>query len=276
MARRMSPDGVTADRDLATAGDSDPTTAVKSARRAIDLLETISASSNWLSLADLHAKTGFPRSSLHGLLRTLRDTGWIETDDAGTRFRLGVRALICGTGYLDRDPVVPYATDALERVREQTGFTAHYARLSGDQVVYLETRESRRSAHLVSRVGRTLPAHATALGKALLAELADDELTALLPAHLPALTEHTITDREMLRAELIVTRERGYSTEREQGTLGVACVAAAVPYRIPATDALSCSMPADTVTAAEQDKVGKLLHEVTEDLGQRLRRAGIR
>ena len=276
MARRTGIDGVAAARDIAAVGDSDPTTSVKSARRAIDLLETISASSTWLSLADLHAKTGFPRSSLHGLLRTLRDTGWIETDDAGTRFRLGVRALICGTGYLDRDPVVPYATDALERVREQTGFTAHYARLNGDQVVYLETRESRHSAHLVSRVGRTLPAHATALGRALLAELADDELTALLPARLPALTEHTVTDRELLRAELIVTRERGYSTEREQGTPGVACVAAAVPYRIPATDALSCSMPADRVTEAEQDRVGKLLHEVTEDLGQRLRRAGIR
>lgn len=276
MARRTAPDEAAAIRDDSTAGESDSTAWVKSARRAIDLLETFGANSTWMSLAELHTHTGFPRSSLHGLLRTLRDTGWIEADEAGTRFRLGVRALICGTGYLDRDPAIPYATDALERVREQTGYTAHYARLSGDQVVYLETRESRHSAHLVSRVGRTLPAHATSLGKALLAELADDELTGLLPAKLPALTEHTITDRETLRTELVITRERGYAIEREQGTPGVACVAAAVPYRIPATDALSCSMPADKVSEADQHRVGKLLHEVTEDLGQRLRRAGIR
>ncbi|HEX9334372.1 MAG TPA: IclR family transcriptional regulator, partial [Pseudonocardiaceae bacterium] len=226
-------------------------TGVKSARRTIDLLETFAENPAWTSLADLHVRTGFPRSSLHGLLRTLRDAGWIETDTGGTRFRLGVRALICGTAYLDRDPAMPHATEALERVREKTGFTAHYARLSGAQVVYLETRESRHSMHLVSRVGRTLPAYATSLGKALLAELTESELTGLLPQSLAPLTENTITSRDKLRDELAVVRERGYSFEHEEGTTGVACVAAVVPYRIPATDALSCSMPADQATESE-------------------------
>ena len=251
-------------------------TGVKSARRTIDLLETFAENPAWTSLADLHVRTGFPRSSLHGLLRTLRDAGWIETDTGGTRFRLGVRALICGTAYLDRDPAMPHATEALERVREQTGFTAHYARLSGGQVVYLETRESRHSMHLVSRVGRTLPAYATSLGKALLAELTEAELTGLLPQSLAPLTENTITSRDKLRDELAVVRERGYSFEHEEGTTGVACVAAVVPYRIPATDALSCSMPADQATEPETRRIGELLAEVTDDLSQRLRRAGIR
>jgi DNA-binding IclR family transcriptional regulator len=277
MARSSAPSRLRTDHEETTAGDGDSATAgVKSARRAIELLEAFGSNHAWTSLTDLHASTGFPRSSLHGLLRTLRDLGWIEADEAGTRFRLGVRALICGTAYLDRDPVMPYATDALERVREQTGLTAHYARLCGAEIVYLETRESRHSAHLVSRVGRTLPAHATSLGKALLAELSDAELTELLPATLPALTDSTITDRETLRAELAATRERGYATEREQGTPGVACAAAVVPYRIPATDAMSCSMPASKATDDELGQVGTLLHEVTQDLSQRLRRAGIR
>lgn len=249
---------------------------VKSARRAITLLEVFAADRSWLSLADMHDATGFPRSSLHGLLRTLRDAGWIEADESGARFRLGVRALICGTAYLDRDPAVPFATETLERLREETGFTAHYARLAGAEVVYLETRESRTSGHLISRVGRTLPAHATALGKALLAELSDAELAGLLPDRLVPLTEHTLTDREALQAELGVVRERGYATEREEGTVGVACVAAPVSYRIPATDALSCSMPLDRVTEAEQHRIGAALHEAATDLAMRLRRAGIR
>lgn len=256
--------------------DAESSAGVKSARRAIELLEAFGTDHAWLSMTELHVQTGIPRSSLHGLLRTLRDVGWIEADDAGTRFRLGVRALICGTAYLDRDPAVPYATEALERVRDEIGFTAHYARLCGAEVVYLDSRESRTSGHLVSRVGRTLPAHATALGKALLAELADDELTRLLPGELSALTDRTITDRQGLRVELAATRERGYATERGQGTLGVACAAAVVPYRIPATDAVSCSIPDDKVTDAELDRVGKVLGELAEDLSQRLRRAGIR
>lgn len=249
---------------------------VKSAQRTIDLLETFAANHAWTSLAELHTRTGFPRSSLHGLLRTLRDAGWIEADRAGTKFRLGIRALICATAYLDRDPAMPYATEALERVREETGCTAHYARRDGAQVVYLETRESRHSIHLVSRVGRTLPTYATSLGKALLAELTDEEITDLLDPELPALTEHTITDRETLRAELTRIRERGYSLEHEEGTPGIGCVAAVVPYRIPATDALSCSMPVADLTKAEARRIGELLRDVTTDLGGRLRRAGIR
>jgi IclR family acetate operon transcriptional repressor len=257
-------------------GAADTTAGVKSARRAVELLEAFGTNHAWLSLTDLHHHTGIPRSSLHGLLRTLRDVGWIESDEAGTRFRLGVRALICGTAYLDRDPVMPYGTEALERLRDQVGYTCHFARLNGPDIVYLQTRESRTSAHLVSRVGRTLPAHATALGKVLLAELADGELTAVLPKQLAALTELTITDREALRSELAFIRERGFSTERGQSSADVACVAAVVPYRIPATDAMSCSMPADRVTDAELQRVGSLLRDVAEDLSQQLRRAGIR
>ncbi|HEU5426078.1 MAG TPA: hypothetical protein VFU74_04355 [Actinocrinis sp.] len=58
--------------------------------------------------------------------------------------------------------------------------------------------------------------------------------------------------------------------------VGVACAAAAVPYRIPATDAMSCSMPCDEVTDARLHHVGKLLHEVAGDLSEQLRRVGIR
>ncbi|MFJ6699655.1 IclR family transcriptional regulator [Streptomyces sp. NPDC091272] len=249
---------------------------VKSARRAIDLLETFASNGAWLSLAELQSQTGFPRSSLHGLLRTLLDAGWLEVDPNTGRYRLGVRALICGTAYLDRDPVVPYATEALERVREETGFTAHYVRRNGAEVVYLETRESTRSTHLVSRVGRTLPAHATALGKVLLAELTPEEIDAVLRDPLTALTPHTLTSVEALHAECALTRERGYGAEIEEGTPGVRCVAAVIPYRIPATDAMSCSMPVGQVTDDDARRVGELLAETTAELGQRLRRAGIR
>ncbi|SCE59447.1 IclR family transcriptional regulator, partial [Streptomyces sp. DfronAA-171] len=223
---------------------------MKSARRALDLMETFAAHDTWLTLAELHTLTGFPRSSLHGLLRTLLDVGWLEQDAGAARYRLGIRALVCGTAYLDRDAAMPFATEALEQIRERTGFTAHYARRSGDQVVYLETREAKRSTHLISRVGRSLPVHATALGKALLAELTPAEVDALLPTTLTALTAHTVVSREGLRAACERARELGYATEREEGTPGIRCVAAVVPYRIPASDAISCSLPVDQIDDA--------------------------
>jgi DNA-binding IclR family transcriptional regulator len=249
---------------------------VKSARRAVELVEAFAAAEGWMSPGELHDATGTPRSSLHGLLRTLVEAGWLEVDPTQNRYRLGVRALICGTAYLDRDPAVPYATQVLEEVRAQSGYTAHFARRHGNAVVYLETRESQHSTHLVSRVGRTLPAHATALGKALLAELTPEEIDALLPESLPALTPNTVTSRDRLQEECSRIREVGYASEVEEGTVGVRCVAAVIPYRIPGTDALSCSMPVDEANDADAKRVAELLVRATGELGRRLRTAGIR
>ncbi|GAA3138579.1 hypothetical protein GCM10020001_071360 [Nonomuraea salmonea] len=109
----------------------------------------------------------------------------------------------------------------------------------------------------------------------LLAQLTDDEVVALLPAPLVALTEHTITDLTKLTGELDQVRTRGWSYEREQGTPGVACVAVAVDYRIPATDAISCSMPAG-LPPAEVERITESIIKHTRKLAATLRREGIR
>ncbi|WP_246271745.1 IclR family transcriptional regulator [Amycolatopsis acididurans] len=249
---------------------------VKSARRTVELLEAFAVRDAWLSLSELHTITGIPRSSLHGLLRTLTEAGWLEADAAATRYRLGMRALLCGTAYLDRDPAMRFARETLEDLRERTGFTAHYARRDGGQIVYLETRESRNAKRSVSRVGRALPAYSTALGKALLAELTQDEIAALYPERLISLTPNTLTSVAALRQECDTIRRRGFATEVEESTAGLRCVAAVVPYRIPGTDALSCAIPVDEVTDAEAVTLGEILAETAANLGRRLRHAGIR
>lgn len=249
---------------------------VKSARRTITLLETVAARRDWMSLTDLRTATGFPRSSLHGLVRTLLDAGWLEADSAGNRVRLGVAALITGTGYLDRDPVVPRAARALERLRDASGHTTHFARLSGANVVYLETRQSPRAAPLISRVGRTLPAHTTALGKALLAEITEDEARRLLTDPLPSSTDRTVNSVDELVAELGAISAAGHAVERGEGTPEISCVAAVVPYRIPATDAISCALPTEIADAGEIGRVVDLVTATATELGRELRGAGIR
>jgi DNA-binding IclR family transcriptional regulator len=119
----------------------------------------------------------------------------------------------------------------------------HLARLDGGDVVYRASRESTHQLRLTSRVGRRLPAHSTALGKALLAQRSDDEVAALLPAELAAISPHTLTELPALFADLAVTRARGYAAERGENTQGLGCVAVALSYREPALDAISCSVP---------------------------------
>ncbi|NUO59714.1 MAG: IclR family transcriptional regulator [Hamadaea sp.] len=249
---------------------------VKSAERTVHILETLAASPTKLTLSQLQERMGYPRSSLHALIRTLRELKWVEADESGSAFGVGPHALLSGTAYLDRDPALPFAHAALEDLRAEVGYTVHYARRDDGSVLYLASRDARESKHVVSRVGRKLPAHLTALGQALLAQLTTDEIDKILPPELERFTEQTITSRAELHEELDGVRNRGWAIEREQGTVGVACVAAAVDYRIPATDAISCSMPAPLATDAEVARVSDAVTRATTGLATLLRRHGIR
>src|SRR5258708_39571211 len=160
--------------------------AVKSADRTIELLELLAGYSEPLTLSEIHRRLAYPKSSLFVLLRTLVARGWVETDRRGTGYSIGVRALLVGTSYLDRDPVIRAATRVLELLRAEVNETVHLARLDGADVVYLASRESAHHLRLTSRVGRRGPAHATALRKALRAGLSDDAPDAVLPLPPPA------------------------------------------------------------------------------------------
>src|SRR6266516_4477442 len=178
-------------------GRPDEIPLVKSAERTVRILETLAASPRRLTLSELQELVGYPRSSLHALMRTLRDLKWVEADESGSAFGIGPHALLSGTAYLDKDPALPYAYEALEDLRAEVGYTIHYARRDEAHVLYLASRESRDSVRVVSRVGRRLPAHLTALGQALLAQLTTQEVNALLTGDLVAFTEQTITDKEV-------------------------------------------------------------------------------
>jgi DNA-binding IclR family transcriptional regulator len=249
---------------------------VKSAERTVRILETLASSPTRLTISELQERMGYPRSSLHALVRTLRELKWVEADETGSAFGVGPHALLSGTAYLDRDPALRHAYETLEDLRAEIGYTIHYARRDDGYVLYLASRESRNSVHLLSKVGRRLPAHLTALGRVLLAGLTPDELARLLPTELVPVTPHTLVDRSALFQELDLVRERGWAFESEQGTPGVACVAAPVDYRIPATDAVSCSMPADLAVGDELDRVVKAVVTHTQRLSATLRRHGIR
>lgn len=248
---------------------------VKSAERTVRILELLSSCPDRLSLAELQHRTGFPRSSLHALLRTLTELKWIESPPGDSAYGIGPHALLTGTAYLDKDPALPYAQETLEDLREEIGHTVHFARRDDGHVLYLATRDSRVAHHVIPRVGRRLPAHVTALGQAMLAQLTNDEVLALVPQDLPRVTEHTITDHAKLLDELDQVRSRGWAHEREQGTPGVACVAATVDYRIPATDAISCSMPA-SLPPSGVEQVAEAVMRHTRKLAATLRREGIR
>ena len=264
--------------ELNDSARAQPQPLVKSAERVLRILELLGNARAPIPVTELHKLTGYPRSSLHQLLHTMAGRRWIEFSPDGLRVGIGFPALIVGTAYLDRDQALRYSHRALEVIRERTGYTTHLGRLEGSTIIYLETREAVDARRAASRIGRTLPAYATALGKALLAELAPIEVAASIPeAPFPQLTPNTTSTAEDLDKQLTDIRtSKGYATEREENVLGVACVAVSVRYRIPATDAISCSIPLNHATSQEVERVANILQEECQQLADLLRFKGIR
>jgi DNA-binding IclR family transcriptional regulator len=241
---------------------------VKSAGRTLDLLELLADQPQPWTLVDLARALGIPKSSLHGLLRTLTSRGWVRTDDTGTRFRLGMRALRVGAGYLDGDDNVGLLGGVLDELSRRFGETVHLGRLDGDQVVYLAKRESVHHLRLYSSIGRRLPAHATALGKALLAEHPDQVADRMLRWPLARLTARTVTDRRAFHAALAEARTAGYAVDREENADGITCVAMAVPLAVPAVDAVSVSVPVSRLGTELEASIVAALAETVGGLGR--------
>jgi DNA-binding IclR family transcriptional regulator len=240
---------------------------VKSADRTIDVLELLAGAPRRMTLSEIHRELGVPKSSLHNLLQTLVGRAWVEADDRNSTYAIGLRALRAGASYLERDPVIEAAGPVLTRLRDQLDETVHLARLDGSDVVYLASRESAHHLRSSSRIGRRLPAHATALGKALLAVRQDQEVAALLPNQLERLTPDTVTSYHELIDELNEARRDGYSFEQAQNTPGLGCFAVAVPGRQPAIDAVSCSVPLVRLGKDQRPQIVSALVNAAEELG---------
>jgi len=234
---------------------------VKSADRVMAVMEALAHRHARPTLTQLSAELSIPLSSLHGLLRTMEQRGWVETDETGSLYRIGVRALMIGSSYARADESVLRAQPVLDWLNEQTGETVHHGRLTGADIVYLAKRESRFMVRVHSSVGQRIPAHAASLGKAILAAEPDDWVVRHLRWPLVALTANTITDRAALLADLATARQRGYASEWQESDIGLGCVAVAVPGPGGARDALSLAVPVTRLGGTRFVELGELLLE---------------
>jgi DNA-binding IclR family transcriptional regulator len=249
--------------------DSSTTMAsVKSSLRTVELLELLAAAPNPMTLAEVHRELAYPKSSLLVLLRTLVGRGWLQVDVSTGRYSIGLRALLAGSSYLERDLVAQFSGPLLRRLSEELDETVHVARLDGSDVIYLASRESTHHLRSSSRVGRRLPANACSLGKAILSTRSDAVVDALLPEVLESRTPNTLTDRESLFADLAVTRERGWAREVGENTVGLACLAVVLPHSNPAIDAISCSIPIDRFTPELEARVIPALQRAATELAE--------
>ncbi|WP_106583705.1 IclR family transcriptional regulator [Murinocardiopsis flavida] len=202
---------------------------VPAATRALRLLRFLAAQQGPVSAAAIARDLGLPRSSVYQLLEAMADEGFVTRLPEERRWGLGVAAFEIGSAYLRHDPLERLAGPLLTVLAEQTGATAHLGVLHGADTLYLLKEQPRYAPTLVTGVGVRLPAHLTASGRAILAQLPRAQVRALYPARTGFVdrTGRGPASPTQLRELLDVERRRGWSSEDQQVTEGFASVAAA-------------------------------------------------
>jgi DNA-binding IclR family transcriptional regulator len=194
--------------------------------RALVVLQFVARVRRPVKFTELVTATSIPKSTLHTLLASLESARFLSRSTAG--YEVGIGAFEVGTAMPVASSLRAAVAPILDSLAAATGEACHFGMLVGTEVVYLDRRDTGEGLRFASRIGQRLPAHATGLGKAMLALLPDEELRSRYPERLAAVTSQTLTTRERLFEIVTLVRSAGYAIETEESTPGVCCIGMAV------------------------------------------------
>jgi IclR family KDG regulon transcriptional repressor len=235
--------------------------------RGLQILDLIADADRALGVTEIARLLHLDKSSVSRLVKTLVNYDYVQPDTASRGYILGKRVRQVSWHYLNRMPVREKAKPYLYRLVEQTGECAHTAVYSGGKALMIDDVEAEASLRVVGGIGRLIPLHCTAVGKAL---LAFSDLP--LPASLERETARTITDHTAFCAHLDEIRAQGYALDDEEHQQGVRCMAAPVyDYMGAAVAAIGISGPTVRVTDDRLPDLAEAVIAAARELSDDLR-----
>lgn len=228
--------------------------------RGLRILSLLAEHGGGMRVSEIARLLDLPRSATYELIHTLVHH-YAVTMSEGGEVTLGPQTLALGSAFERRLDFNAIATSTARAVMEETGETVQVGVLDGRSVLYVAKADSRHLVRLVSTVGARLPAHCTALGKVLLANLPEAELAARLGSvELEALTERSLTNAGFLASHLAEVRTQGFATEECESNPDVACVAAPVwDARRGNVAAISISVPMVRVSSERMETMRRIV-----------------
>ena len=193
-------------------------------------------------------KVGLTKSTTFGIVSSLTKLGFLEQDKSTGQYMLGLELFLLGTKVdAEGRNIIGRELDALV---ETLGETINYVRRQGGNVIYIAKKESPHSMRISTTVGMSLPMYCSAVGKAILAYLPQDEQDAIINVtEFQNLTDNTLASAETLRSELKKIRSQGFALDSEELEYGLTCVAVPIlniqGYPVAA---ISCSGPSTRMT----------------------------
>jgi DNA-binding IclR family transcriptional regulator len=225
-----------------------------------------------IRLSEATRYLGVASSTAHRLLAMLTYRGFVRQDPVSKAYLPGPSLTGVAFTIFSRIDIQGSATTIMRSLSDQLRETIHVGMLDGANVRFVAAVEGPAAVRVVSRLGRTMPAHCTSTGKVMLAQLSRPELRALLPGEqLERITAASIGNRSELEAELSRIRERGYAINREESEEGVASVAVLIPTRAPGLRlALNAAAPTHRLDSAQHASVAAVLAKAAKEIGDQL------
>lgn len=204
---------------------------VKGAARAMEVFEALAVARGPLTLTELSRRTGIPVSSCHGLIRTLQSRGYLYLLDERKMIFPTKRLAKLGEAFSSYDPILERIGPTLRALSVATGETVILGKAQGDGVVYLDVIEGTHTIRFAATAGDMWPTHSSAIGKAVLSLMPERELTDVLKRmKMARVTDVTITDPDVLKADIVAGRRKGYFESRGETVDDVTGIS--IPRRI--------------------------------------------
>jgi DNA-binding IclR family transcriptional regulator len=194
--------------------------------KALAVMDDIAAAGRPLRFAELLDRSPYPKATLYRFVQVLTKQGMLQFDPERQTYAPGLRLVRLAHAAWQASSLAPVARPHLDALSDAVGETVHLAQLDGAQVLYVDKRNARQPVEMYSAAGKIGPAYCTGVGKAMLAFLAEPDLTAVLAQQsFHRFTPATLVTPEALRADLTEIRARGHAFDREEHEPGIVCIA---------------------------------------------------
>lgn len=230
---------------------------VPSLERGFAIVEFLAKTNGGLKPSRIARGLKLPKSSVHCLLETLQNLGYIYRSLSSGRYRVSLRVCALAQMALSEISLIDLARPHLRRLMESTNLTIHMAALMEDgSCILIEKISPPNAPHVATWIGKHLSLHCTALGKAVAAHLPERELDTLIREQgLLRHNDNTICTARRLKQELAAVRERGYALDEEEEEINMRCVGSPV---IDCTDKAIAAV--SVVGTVSQLNAGNLNH----------------
>ncbi|MDR3214665.1 MAG: IclR family transcriptional regulator [Bacilli bacterium] len=245
---------------------------IKSVSKAIKIIEVIVKHNHGISLSQLANELGMARSTVHGLVSTLLDNGYVAQDNNTGYYELGNKLYEVGNAVANKWTEKKIAREYINYLGEKFKETVHMSKLSEGQVLYIDKYESTQSIRIETEIGVLLPAYCTGVGKVLMAYLSLNEVQFIMKKHpLIKYTDNTITNLDKLRSELNKIKEHGYAIDNQEYMIGLYCIAVPIfNHHNEVIAALSISAHISRINEQYTNKIINELLKVSKEISLKL------